>query len=478
MINDRQFFITKEKTSAFTNWKELALSQGFTLHYHEGLNIVYHCENITLIGYAWQVDPARRSPQEELDKLRLNKVITHKDVYDVEKSWCGRYVLIVNDYIYLDTCGILGVFFSEKTVTSSLNVLCTIENREIIYPEITHGKMPDFVPGMRTPYDGVLRLLPSQILNYVNKERITRPLLVDKTPDFTSEKERILDFSRYFEHSVQNLSKLFHGKTLWLAITGGRDSRATLACFEKANVDYKTFTLWHSNIAKQDYIIPEKLAKATHKEHRYIKRNDEEYSQKRFDDYKIHTAKMAVDEDWLFYSYNQYQSLIENNEPIVIVRSSIWEIPNEYYTMCYGEKSRDLTVVYPGINENALFYESCKEWKEFVDKDVLNSSISFANRTLWEMRECCWLSSIEQSFDIMDGITSIQIANCRLFLSLLFGFDHKDRCQKVHEDKMASTICPAFATIPYDYQYETFSQKIHRYKKVVKRMIKKIIGKK
>ena len=476
MINDRQFYITKEKTSAFEDWKAIAFSNGYSLHYHKGLNVVYQCGDIVLLGYAWQVDSSRKSPQEELSELSQKAVITHNDVYDVEKSWCGRYVLIVNEFIYLDTCGLLGVVFSDKTVTSSLNVLSTIEDRKIIYPEIVHGKMPDFVPGMRTPYNGVYRLLPSQILNYVSKERYTRPLLIDEAPNNISEKERIDVFARYFTTSIKNFAVLFSDKPLWLALTGGRDSRASLACFEKAGVNYKTFTLWHKWISEPDYVIPQKLAQATKKPHRYIKRDYKKYSQQRFDDYKIHSAQMAVDEDWSFYAYNQYQSLIENDKPIVIVRSSIWEIPNYYYTLCYGKRSEDLTCIFPGINDNALFFESCMEWKKYVENDEINTSISFDNRALWEMRECCWLSSIEQSFDMMDGIISIQIANCRLFLSHLFGFDPKDRIQKTHEDKIASYLCPAFSKIPYDYEYDSINLKIHRLEGRLKRVIKNILG--
>ena len=476
MINDRQFFITKEKASAFEDWKEIALLNGYSLHYHEGLNIVYQEGTIILLGYAWQVDPSRKSPQEELSALRQKTDITHTDVYNIEKSWCGRYLLIVGEWIYLDTCGTLGVFFSDKTITSSLNVLCTLEEREVIYTNITHGKMPDFVPGMRTPYNGVLRLLPSQVLSYVTKEREIRPLLIDEAPNVYSEKERIDVFARYFVHSIKNLSKLFPDKPLWLAITGGRDSRASLACFEKAGINYKTFTLWHEWISEPDYVIPQKLAKITKRHHRFIKRDHAQYSQQRFDNYRIHTAQMAVDEDWLFYAYDQYLTLIENDKPIVIVRSSIWEIPNYYYTSCYGNKSEDLTCIFPGINDNALFFESCMEWNEFVKNDKLNSSISFDNRTLWEMRECCWLSSIEQSFDMMDGITSIQIVNCRLFLSHLFGFDAKDRIQKTHEDKIASHLCPAFSKIPYDYQYDSINLKIRRLQGRLKRVIKIILG--
>ena len=53
----------------------------------------------------------------------------------------------------------------------------------------------------------------------------------------------------------------------------------------------------------------------------------------------------------------------------------------------------------------------------------------------------------------MDGITSIQPCNCRLFLSLLIGFDQRERVAKTHEEKIVNKICPILKGIPYDYQY-------------------------
>ncbi len=478
MINDKQFFIAKSNNSIFTDWEKIALSEGYTLHYHKDLNIGYHCENIVLIGYAWQVDPNRKSPQEELEQLAKKTDISHEDVYDVEKTWCGRYILIVNDWMYTDTCATLGVFYDEIIVTSSLNVLCIIEGRPLVFPEITHGKLPDFFPGMRTPYENVKRLLPSQILNYTDREYKIRPLLIDTPPNFDSKESRAQDFVRYFVHSAQNLSKLFVNRTIWLAVTGGRDSRTTLACFEKAKIEYKTFTLWHNQISLPDYIIPQKLAKVVHHKHLYLLRDETQFSQIRYSDYKTHTSGMAVDEDWNFYAYNQYQALRSGNEQIVIVRNGVWEIASFFFLVHFKEKSNNLTTLFPGIKDNELFYKSVMEWKEFVEKDSKNTSLVFRDRIYWDLRGGCWLSSIEQSFDLMDGITSIQTANCRLFLSLLFGFDPKDRAKKIHEEKIVEVLFPPLAKIPYDYQYETFTQRIHRYKKEVKKIIKNIIGKK
>ncbi len=478
MINDRQFFITKDPVAGFEDWKKIDLHKDYTLHYHTGLNIAYQDKDIILLGYAWQVDPNRKSPQEELQVLSHQSKISHEDVFEVEKTWCGRYLLIVGEWIYTDACGFLGVFYDERIVTSSLNVLCTLEDREMIFPDISHRRMPDFVPGMRTPYFNVIRLLPSQLLNYTTKETCTRPLLIDKAPKYSSEEERIKDFVHHFVYSIKNFSKLFPDHQIWLAVTAGRDSRATLACFEKAQVSFSTFTLWHNNISQPDCIIPQRLAKAIHRPYRFIKRDESHFSQKRYEDYKIHTTGMAADADWQFYSYNQYQALQEEQRKIVIVRNGVWEIASDYYRALFGDKCNDLTTLYPGILSNKFFYNSTMEWREnLVKKDQKNHQMSYIDRIYWDLREGCWLSSIEQSFDMMDDIISIQIANSRLIISLLYGFRQQDRIRKIHEEKIATSTCPVFTKIPYDYQYETVKQKIRKYGSRIKRTIKSFLQK-
>lgn len=94
------------------------------------------------------------------------------------------------------------------------------------------------------------------------------------------------------------------------------------------------------------------------------------------------------------------------------------------------------------------------EWYDCVGNDFVNKEISILNRTYLDLRAGCWLSSIEQSFDMMEHITSIQPCNCRLFLSILMGFERQDRAAKKHEEFIVQRVCPAISRIPYDYQFK------------------------
>lgn len=452
MVDDKQFYISKEKSNCYPNWKQITLWGGQIFHYHPKLNIVYQSERFLLVGYAWQVDPRRDAPELELRNLEKKELISQEDIFELENNWCGRYLLIAENWIYLDASGSLGVFYSKTTISSSLNVLCAVEKKELRFPPIEHRHMPDFIPGMQTHYDDVCRLLPSQIFDIKERKWQTRPLLFTYHSPYSNYSEGVSLLSKYFIHSLQNMNKCFPNHVFWLALTGGRDSRAAMSLLEKAQFNYKTFTLWHENLDKNDYKIAKRLSCIAHKKHRFVRRNTNNYSSKRYEDYRRHTLGMAVDEDWKFYAYRQYQSLLFDENPIVILRSSIWEIANDYYEMVYGKQSQDLSKVFPYINKYDLLYNSITEWNNYVDEDVINKDISFANRVYWELRSGCWLSSIEQSFDMMENIVSLQPANCRLFISLLLAFPAEDRIQKYHENKIAELSYPPFAKIPYDYQ--------------------------
>ncbi|MBO4542276.1 MAG: hypothetical protein J5725_03755 [Bacteroidales bacterium] len=435
-------------------WKNVKLSNGFVLSYHDKLNVwLDNSRNIVILGNVWQVDHKQKSPTDVVQGINLEDDFIDA-IYEMEKTWCGRYVLIVKDWIFLDTIGSLGIFYNDMHISSSLNVLCTAENKKIIYPNIKHGEMPDFIPGMQTCYNGIKRLLPSQIYNIVTKEVRIRPLLPDGVISSKSDNDRIELLEHYFVHSLQNMGTLFNGKDIWLSLTGGRDSRAAMAFMERAGIKYKTFTCEYPGIKLADIDLARRLSRKARRKHLFVKREKTSYSQDRYDNYRVHTAGMAVDQDWNFYAYNQYQKLTKNNSEIVILRNSIWENVNDYYSQYCKDGNLNLERLFSSIKEDEFLKSSLLEWYNYVQHDDLNKNdLSIWNRMLWELRTGCWLSSIEQSFDMMDGITSIQPCNCRLFLSILAGFNQKDRSAKKHEEYIVERVCTKLSKIPYDYQY-------------------------
>lgn len=475
MIDDRQFFISSKPSVKYPDWNSISLSDDYYIYYQKDLNIIQVKDNYLILGIAWQVDSSRLSPREELVQLSKKSNITQSDIFEMEKTWCGRYILIVKDYIYLDAGGCLGVFYSDKTISSSLHVLCNVEERKIVSSGLKHRTMPDFFIGMRTPYEGVRRLLPSQILNYKNTKTQIRPLLIDFFPEYTSLEEGSKKFIDNFVYSLQNMEKTLPDHKKCLALTGGRDSRCVMSLLEKSGIDYDTFTLWHENISEADKKIPKRLSKLLHRKYKFVERSQKKYSQQRLDEFFIHTAEMSVDEDSRFFAYNQYQSIAEGR-PTVILRSSIWEIVDDCFKMDIGSKKGDrMCILFPRILENKLWYASAKEWENYIKEDKLNSDISFYGRAYWDLRIGCWLSSLEQSLDMIENIITIQSVNSRLFISMLFAFPYKERFYKYHENIITNNACSILKKIPYDYQYECKRLSFNNCLNTIKSYIWKII---
>lgn len=486
MIDSRQFIIKKEAIER-EGWLSIPLNCGLTLSYHHGLCVTANeVASVVLLGHAWQVLPSEPSPAELVSIDLGDKPL--KQVFEMEQSWCGRYVLIYNNLLLLDNCGILGVFYSEETISSSIRLLCEAEGRPVVVPPIRFGQSPNFIPGPLTTYEGVLRLLPSQILNITSLQVSLRPLIPFGITSYPSEQHRLDSFVTMFTTSLRNMQSHFPKSQIWLALTGGVDSRVVMSLMEASGVKYKTFTAWHERISEGDKDIPPHLAMTLGKEHRFLQRKD--FSQKNYDEYTDHTAGYATDQDRNFWAYGQYPQLLDEDQDVLIVRNSIWECADDHYR--HYTDPLDIWRLYPYANMQQK--QSIEQWEAIVVTDTYNKDINSWTRLFWEQREGCWLSSLEQGYDMMDGITSVQACNCRLFMSILMGFDEKERFLKIHEKKIMRQLYPILLTLPFSTRYNGFSLKqgisfcekmkyFFSYSKKraiqsAKRLAKKVIGRK
>lgn len=465
MVDDKQFIIVssslkdRNMINVFPHdrQRELALPCGLMLVYEKHLHVCYNEDRTAvLIGDAWQAHPSKDCPESIIKSFTGRTTI--EDVYNVEKTWCGRYVLIVNNWLFLDFAGTLGVFYSDDmSLSSSYRILCEQIGTEVIYPDTLGEGLMNFVPGPLTPTNGVMRLLPSEIINIATGERRTRPLNPDGVWDAENDKDRINILDKYFTCSLRNMAKHFSGSTLWLALTGGIDSRTLMALLESAGIEYKAFTCWHQGIYEGDKILPRKLANAVHVPYKFIEQRQENYSANRDEEYRKHTGGMANDGDKPMYAHGQYQELDPEHQ-IILLRSAIWGCPRNYYKGRFSrneviemEKCFDSTRIFAKAKKHELYNESLRQWEDIAKNDALNKDISIWNRLMIDVRQGAWLSSIEQGFDMMDGIISIECCNSRLFFSIQLGFSEKDLLSKKHEMNIVKQLCPILSK--YRYQY-------------------------
>lgn len=448
MVNGRSFVLSEQ---AISGMNAVQLYNKLVLSWYDGLSVtVSDNKKYVLIGECWSIkedeDPARIIAET----LDLNA----KMILERENYWCGRYVLILEDRVYMDAAGTMSIFYHEELLSNSLNLLRELLGYELKHEKLFDGLSPDFVPGTKTQYSGVRRLLPSQVYDCSSKTVSSRALLPEFPVEYRSVEERISDFVEEFAQGLKNLDKHFAGKTKLITCTGGRDSRTVLAVSKFAGLDFGTTTLEHDTISNSDVNIPSRLSSALGRNHYYIKRDKKQLQRSRFDDFDRHICHYEKGADRDFYGYGQFEKLKEEvGNDIVLLRGSVWGIAIEYYAKEIAALSYDsLLELFPLIRYNPLYQASVNEWLDYAVHDTKNSLINPADRVFWELREGCWLSTIEGTFDIYEGITSVQPINCRRLISLLLGFDVDDRIEKLHEEKITSFAAPQLSGIPYDYQ--------------------------
>ena len=462
MIDSKQFILCDKIVKLNAGWESIRLSSGKYLSWDKKLNVIYNGNhNSVLIGDAWQVTGGGVTPDEIIKEWSPSPVEV-KDVINIEKNWCGRYILIIDNNIYTDATAMLQIFYDDMCVTSSISVLRKVENRDLKYPKLIYGIGPDFIPGKITAYSDVFRLLPSEIYNIITGKIEIRSLLPDGIPQCSE--NTVENLVECFSNSLKNMKAHYSNWDVWLALTGGRDSRVTMALLEYAGIPYHTFTLEHSNISEGDISIPKELAKRVDKTNKFIRQ--EKYDKKRERDYIEHTAGMAVDQGKKFYSYNQYGELLTESPNALVLRSGIWEFATEYYFSGKADcvlTMQDIKKTFPLIRINHSFEQSLSNWFHSVKGDERNNDLSLDERLYWEIRVACWLSTGEQAFDMMDRIDSIQPANSRKLMSMMLAFNIDDRITKKHEDSIIRYACDSIADVPYDTEV-----KVNAIKKVKK----------
>ena len=440
-MHSGQFAILKNK-AASPDCETVELKNGWWLSRHKKVPVLHNRDTgVLLIGYVWQTLEGRPSPGEAI--LRITDT---EELLRQEESWCGRYVLIMNDKVYTDASGLFGVFCCEKGVSSDLSVLR--QELDLKKSSWTPDDIMRWYPGPDTPYAGISRLLPSQVYDLDSGEISFRNILAASVPVYEDREALTEAFISQFCTSLQNLEKEFEGRKLLLALTGGYDSRTLLALSVRSGIDFECYTLEHDNMPLGDIEYPPKICGITGSRYCYYSREQGRYSKEREEQYLEHLQWMQREQDRTFYAYDQYQELVRKFGPVVLLRSGVWEIAQEYDRRAVGEKAdvEDVLNYYelPLKSEEADAFRNYFKWCSEHPLPLTDT-----NRYFWEQRCGSWIAESEHGFDIYGDIISLQPVNCRMLITMLLQFPKEERMVKQHQAVITQSICPGLKDIPY-----------------------------
>lgn len=217
-----------------------------------------------------------------------------------------------------------------------------------------------------------------------------------------------------------------------------------------SGIEFSAYTLEHDDMTVGDTEIPAQLSGIVSCGYYFGARDKKLYNAGLEKEYKLFTSGFADDTDKTYYAHQQYQRLAgETGGKVVLLRGSVWGNVIECYCKFIGDTFNAEEIFGNfALDKKNLAKKSLCEYFDWCDAHP-QEGLSDCNRYFWEQREGSWLSSIEQGFDLLEDVVSLQPLNSRIFMSLLMQFPREERIIKEHERKITDFACPKLRDISY-----------------------------
>ena len=459
-LEQRLFYMGFYATTAKENkhcWSELL--KGWNTFLLDDMNFfvhpkqsfyMYHMDNISiaLIGHAYH--PYRMMDNED-EILRMLTQVDNENFFDEICSLTGIYSIIWKDNedcwkILGDASGMQTVYYCQNRdeihISSHINLLGDILDLTID-PYVEHLSkyrfyklLGDALPGDLTKFSQIKRLVPNHYVRFGDTVQCYR----FHTPEVRKmDYEAIVDEASMLLHNnLQLISQKW--KKPAISLTGGCDSKTTLAC---ANGLYDRFS-YFSYISSEEELVD---AEAAHNICNQVLGYDDKHTiytipgeDEAFADIEAHRAV-------LFYNSGSLRKTNLNDvrkrcyfasvdDFDVEVKSWVSEVGRAYYSKRFNNRTkfpktptpRVCTTMYKFFFHNRkLVKQTDAVFAEYLKQFPLNSkTIPWQEQFFWEFRVLSWNGNVitgehRYSYDI-----AIPYNNCKL-LELLLSVPLQDR---------------------------------------------------
>lgn len=494
MIHSRQFILSDSEYLVDNTWNTLRLFNNKIFSYSALLNVMHNADySILIVGHVWQSDSKRKDPQDIIDLWNNDTKL--EEIYEQEDTWCGRYIIITPRDIITDATASFSVFYADNVVSSSLYLAHSVFHqpynmssgdkvnidwfKEFQYPDgITEEQMKnpsivDYFPGPTTFYKDIKRLLPSEVYSYISNKTSFRPLLLN-TYNIT-DSERLDNFAETFVHSLKEMASTYKDSELWLAISGGKDSRTCLAALTWIKtIPFRMFTIYKRDATMTegypDYMCSKLLSRITNTRMVVIRYLSKKCKNDLLKNLLIHNSGLAMSKVRYQYCWQLFSQIQKNGG--VVVKNQIWElITGAYNNDEHFNTPQGLISIFS--EKGKAFEYASQAYTEHIKYDAINSNISFGDRVYWDLRCGSWIADNLQGYDILNNVEIVQVFNCRRFIELLIGMDDEYRHSRQYEIDLTEKWCPAMKGIPYDDTYSDIWMHIKKcYARVIRKMKK------
>ena len=431
-----------------------------------------------LVGEAYQSAPDRPSPADEL------RTATLSTIEDVVSHWSGRWALIGYGHVLTDASAMLRchyVMIDDPDIQTLHCYVFSSPNALQDIPHYAHTADPvediralasGWVAPPRSGYKQVRLLLPSQALNYRNGKIEPRDVFsrAAQLGDYT---QQIQEICRRYTTIMGNMAKA--NDNLWIALSGGRDSRLVLCAAHAAGVCAKTYTFERSHflMSEADRYLPSQISSTLGYVHHSVQRKKAQPEKHQLFD-KLIIAYQRTPSS--FYSYYVHGYLDSFGQDAMLVNGLGGELGRGYYAekisanVSPRELSRQLYAQTPQ-NKNGL--DELWQWWEKHPIPILDQR----ERFYWEARLTGWASVASYQIHYVmqeQNVQYIPALNCQYVYERIMHIDERARVAGGHIKDMIAYLCPQLSHFPYnppDPRYKRLASKIKGAPRVIARKL-------
>lgn len=435
----------------YSHWSESKI-KNYYLYLHDDQKkfiVTRNNKSYVLIGHAY-------NPWDNIgDENQILEVCA--DAFEVSKTKffselskiTGVFIITVlseNNVVSVvqDSTGIMPLFYSENNgdvYFSSHSQLIADICQLNMDPEIERLVNSKFylmgirhLPGIKSPFSQIKALTANTYLE-TYPFKIQRFFPTKQVEVYSENQLEII--CNVLKNSMELVSEKFNAS---ISLTGGTDSKMTLAAAKDFYGKYKYFSFISTKVEEKDAIAAHKICEYLRLEHTIYKvpeNNDE------IDNFDIISEIVSHNAGYIKKhkdaELRKIIFLYQQNEIGMEVKSHISEIGRAFYYKKLGKskmphslKSRHMSNLYKRnmFNRRTLKYMD-DAFKEFIQ--ITNFGKTFGDRYdesdmfYWEHRMSQWASLVKQDFNLSHNTTIIY--NNRKLLDLFVNFKLEDRIE-------------------------------------------------
>jgi len=230
-----------------------------------------------------------------------------------------------------------------------------------------------------------------------------------------------------------------------------------------AGIPVRAYTHVHAQLSHADLMLPPKLAGIVDIDHTQIRGG--EYSAELEEIYDRHTAGHSVDRDRFYYSNDYFKwcrkgDIILRGHCFAIGRDNRGTFPVEQYGQDLLEAERIIEKYmqrgfkYTGRDPAGFFpaqlYQALSSWVAWSISRP-EKEIDWRDRLTMEQRHAGWLSSIEQSLDLIDA-DRFHPGNSHYFYALVLQIPEQIRLSKQssQQHELIRRMAPELLELPFN----------------------------